>query len=180
MKRLEIRLSPNIEARLDALSDFSGLDRQGLFLAALASYHPEIKVEVKPQRKRKPRAEKTLGEGNKPKNVEEVVKFFKSKNIPEPIEPKAQLFFSYYEAKGWVMGKNPIKQWGQCLTSWIRNNSDWRPVISHPKESVSIDDFMDWASENRKPIFEKYRGTTDINEIDQLYIDEFCDNRDKN
>jgi len=78
------------------------------------------------------------------------------------------------------MGKNPIKQWGQCLTSWIRNNAEWRPVISHKKENVSIDEFMDWASNNRKPVFEKYRGTTDINEIDQLYIDEFCDNRDKN
>ena len=34
-----------------------------------------------------------------------------------------EYFFNYYEANGWVQGKNkPIKSWVACLNTWKRNN----------------------------------------------------------
>jgi hypothetical protein len=174
--RIELKVKDNIAERLELLATTIGITSQSVLLCALAQFEPQIQVTEKPKPKAKPKKEKTLGEGNKPKNLQEVVAFFESKNICKPIEPKATLFFDYYQSKGWVVGRSPIKHWGSCITTWLKNNPDWRPVPSVEKETVSIKSFLKWAEAERPPIFEKYRLTTDINDVDQLYIDEFADN----
>jgi len=43
-----------------------------------------------------------------------------------PIDPEA--FFNFYEANGWVQGKNkPIKNWKACVATWEKNQNDFKP-----------------------------------------------------
>ena len=35
----------------------------------------------------------------------------------------AQHFIDYYSARGWMLGKNHIKDWKACIRTWERNNS---------------------------------------------------------
>ena len=34
----------------------------------------------------------------------------------------SQQFYDYYEANGWKVGKNPMKDWKACIRTWERNN----------------------------------------------------------
>lgn len=42
----------------------------------------------------------------------------------------AQQFVDYYESKGWLVGKSPMKDWKACVRTWERNrfNSESKPV----------------------------------------------------
>ena len=35
----------------------------------------------------------------------------------------AQHFIDYYSARGWMLGKNHIKDWKACIRTWERNDS---------------------------------------------------------
>ena len=35
----------------------------------------------------------------------------------------AQHFVDYYSARGWMLGKNHIKDWKACIRTWERNDS---------------------------------------------------------
>jgi hypothetical protein len=36
-------------------------------------------------------------------------------------------FFDYYEANGWMVGKNPMKDWKAAIRSWEKNGYDVKP-----------------------------------------------------
>jgi hypothetical protein len=40
---------------------------------------------------------------------------------------EATKFFDYYESKGWVVGKSPMKNWQAAVRNWIGNLDWWRP-----------------------------------------------------
>lgn len=40
-------------------------------------------------------------------------------------EISAQHFFDYYEANGWRVGKNPMKDWKATVRNWARNGKRW-------------------------------------------------------
>lgn len=35
----------------------------------------------------------------------------------------AEQFWDYYESKGWVIGKSPMKSWQACVRTWERNTT---------------------------------------------------------
>lgn len=45
-------------------------------------------------------------------------------------EVNAQYFFDYYEANGWKIGKNPMKDWKATVRNWSRNNKNWEKKVS--------------------------------------------------
>ena len=53
----------------------------------------------------------------KPKDLGMIVDYFKEMNIVNP-ESNAQLFWDHYEKTGWYAGKNKIRSWRHCLSSW--------------------------------------------------------------
>jgi hypothetical protein len=60
----------------------------------------------------------------KPQNIEEVKKYFKEKNI----EVDPYKFYNFYEANGWVQGKNkPIKNWKACVATWRSREDQEKP-----------------------------------------------------
>lgn len=37
----------------------------------------------------------------------------------------AESFVDFYESKGWMVGKNRMKDWKACIRTWERNNKEW-------------------------------------------------------
>lgn len=52
----------------------------------------------------------------------------------------AQHFIDYYEAKGWIVGKSPMKDWKAAVRTWERNSTtDYRPQNEAPKHDGRFD-----------------------------------------
>ncbi len=41
------------------------------------------------------------------------------------MENLAERFYYFYEAKGWVIGKNKIKDWKSCVMTWKTNDKNF-------------------------------------------------------
>ena len=166
-------------ARLDKLVKVTGLgSRQNVLVASLAQYRLDVQAEVTEKRSRKKVSPKELdvGEGSRPKNFNEVVAFFKRRGVPAPVEPKAQLFYDYYQSNGWKVGKNPCKNWGSCLTTWQQRHADWRKVENESSENLTMEDFLDWVKNERPSWYGKLRDIKNINDVDGYYIQEYKQN----
>ena len=49
------------------------------------------------------------------------------KNKEINIESEAEMLFNYYEANGWRVGKNKMKDWKASVRTWvIRSTSDYK------------------------------------------------------
>ena len=72
---------------------------------------------------------KSIGDNNTPKA--EKKERFKAPTVEEVQEYctergnniDAQHFIDYYSARGWMLGKNHIKDWKACIRTWERNDS---------------------------------------------------------
>lgn len=53
-----------------------------------------------------------------------------------------EVFWDYYEAKGWVIGRSPMKDWRATMRNWSRNQEAFKP----PKEQTqaNYDDEYEW------------------------------------
>ncbi len=57
----------------------------------------------------------------KPESLDEVIS--ECVAIGEP-KSTAELFWNFYESKGWKVGKNPMVKWKSSLAGWISRNKD--------------------------------------------------------
>ncbi len=55
----------------------------------------------------------------RPKNVEEVQKYLDEKGI---VVFNADEFWNFYESKGWMIGKNQMKDWRAAVGTWTRRS----------------------------------------------------------
>ena len=80
---------------------------------------------------------KTLKNNNTSNNTTSIIKekIYKKEKFIKPsieeiqaycIERKnnidAENFFAFYEARGWMIGKNKMKNWKMCMITWEKNN----------------------------------------------------------
>lgn len=49
----------------------------------------------------------------------------------------AEEFFNFYESKGWVIGKSPMKNWKACIITWERNKRH-SPSGAAPQRKMSV------------------------------------------
>lgn len=121
---------------------------------------------------KKEKVSRRLGDGRRPHDFDECVEYFRQRRIPDP-EPKAREFFDFYEAKGWVVGKSPIKKWSCCLTTWIGNNPSWKPIWEPTDTKSKLEDVLEWMKKEHPEWYKKFKDAKNINEIDGYYLDEF-------
>lgn len=60
-------------------------------------------------------------------NIEEIDLYIKSKGV----NVDAEAFFNFYESKGWMIGKNKMKNWKAAVGTWTRNRrnfNSYRPI----------------------------------------------------
>lgn len=64
-----------------------------------------------------------------PPTVEEVKAYCKERNN----SVDAERFVSFYESKGWVVGKSPMRDWKAAVRNWERPGDDKERSVQHPK-----------------------------------------------
>jgi hypothetical protein len=52
-----------------------------------------------------------------PPTIEEVELYLRSMNIRDP-KNNAQKWYNFYESKGWMIGKNKMKNWKSAVNTW--------------------------------------------------------------
>jgi hypothetical protein len=72
-------------------------------------------------------------ETNTPKNLEEVEAYFLEKEKPKS---EANKFFNHYEANGWLVGKNKMKNWRAAANNWMANIGKYNN--SNPKRKNKL------------------------------------------
>ncbi len=66
--------------------------------------------------------------------LEEIKKYcLERKNSINPIQ-----FFDFYESKGWLIGKNPMKDWQAAIRTWEHKQAKYKNA---PKTQESVGDF---------------------------------------
>jgi uncharacterized protein YdaU (DUF1376 family) len=71
-------------------------------------------------------------------SLEVVSEFFGERGYPAAEAPK---FWHYYEANGWRVGKNPMKNWKSAAAGWVVRANDFKPKANGKHESgVSLDE----------------------------------------
>ena len=167
-------------ARLEKLVSVTGMkSKQDVLLAALAQYRLDVEVEESKKKKRAIPAQKKnhLGEGARPKDIKEVTQFFRQRQVPEPVEQKAKIFYEHHQSKGWQLRNgSPIKNWGCCLTTFQQNNADWRPVQTDSTANLKLRDFLNWVKDERPSWYGKLRDAQSIDDIDGYYVQEYRQN----
>ena len=87
-----------------------------------------------------PKSPSERGKRFAPPTVEEVQAYCSERNN----SVDAQTFVDFYASKGWVVGKNPMKDWKAAVRTWERS----RDGYSQPKVKVTVRDPFDdlpWA-----------------------------------
>ena len=59
-------------------------------------------------------------------SVEQIASYCKEKGY----DVDAERFFNYYESKGWVVGKSPMKDWKSAVRTWVSNQKSSQPSSS--------------------------------------------------
>lgn len=78
--------------------------------------------------------------------IDQIDAYIKEKNL----HFDADGFFDYYESKGWLVGKSPMKDWKAACRTWEHNrksqeNKEETACVVDPKEWLSI---VVWLQEN--------------------------------
>jgi len=87
----------------------------------------------------KVRLDNTVPE-KKPKKKTKTKKFKKPKvsEIEEYCKERknnvdSEKFYNYYESKGWLVGKSPMKNWKAAVRTWEKNSFDAKPQVTAKK-----------------------------------------------
>jgi hypothetical protein len=60
----------------------------------------------------------------------------------------AESFFNFYEANGWRVGKNPMKDWKASVRTWEQRSSDARPIGQPSSKNAEWNDpFAEYAKQ---------------------------------
>lgn len=73
--------------------------------------------------------------------IQEIEAYIKEKNL----HFDAEHFFDYYESKGWVVGKSPMKDWKAACRTWEQNRKK-QSVEELPTEEIPADDVDHWQT----------------------------------
>lgn len=80
-----------------------------------------------------------------PPSLEDVQEYCKERNN----NVDAETFISFYESKGWMVGKNKMKDWKACVRTWERSRDNKRLTdtqiyaMDHGHQSSSNPNFLD-------------------------------------
>ena len=80
-----------------------------------------------------------------PPTVEEVKQYcYERHNSVDP-----QVFVDFYESKGWMVGKNKMKDWKACVRTWERDNT--RNTGERGRVSVKVPEFIEQQESGTLP-----------------------------
>ena len=84
--------------------------------------------------------------------VEEIEKYCKERNN----NVDAEVFYDFYESKGWLVGKAPMKDWKAAVRTWERNrtgNTSPKPQKESKPYYECVNPNVDYSQDNSKDLF---------------------------
>ncbi len=103
-------------------------EKDELILAEETSISAEEIQQDKPEKEKK--AKNFI-----PPTIEEVENYIAEKNY----SIDAETFVNFYEAKGWFIGKNKMKNWRAAISGWeARNNKEYNNKKQIQKETINV------------------------------------------
>jgi hypothetical protein len=119
----------------------SGIARRSTRSSTMSSTRSSTKIPTKTQPPTRPdptRPDHIQKEENKgrftPPSIEEVTTYCKERgNVVD-----ARRFIDFYEAKGWMIGKNKMKSWKAAVRTWEQNEQN-NPRINKPSPTPITD-----------------------------------------
>ena len=82
-----------------------------------------------------------------PPTVEEVKQYcYERHNSVDP-----QVFVDFYESKGWMVGKNKMKDWKACIRTWERDNTRTLHMGERGRVSVKVPEFIEQQESGTLP-----------------------------
>ena len=73
-----------------------------------------------------------------PPTVEEVKAYAKEKGWTESTFP-SERFVDYYESKGWMVGKTPMRDWKAAARGWVSRQHQEQPQRKEPQRNAALD-----------------------------------------
>ena len=73
----------------------------------------------------------------RPQSQGQVAVLFQERGYPVA---EAAKFWNYYEANGWRVGRNPMKDWKAAAAGWVSRSQDFKPKANGKHESISLDE----------------------------------------
>lgn len=103
---------------------------EGIFkcLLSIADSLSVIASSVKPKTETK----KTVAKKFEKPTVEQVREFC----IKHGYQVDADQFVSFYESKGWLVGKSPMKDWEAAVRTWTKSRKDRDGGLFQPEEKT--------------------------------------------
>lgn len=97
---------------------------------------PNVKISSSVVESRKQRVESREQKETAPEKLQDVQVLFAERNYPKG---EAEKFWHYYEANGWKVGRNPMKDWKAAAAGWVMRSREFtgirRPgVIEQPRQ----------------------------------------------
>ncbi len=80
-----------------------------------------------------------------PPTAEEVKQYCSERH--NSVDP--QVFVDFYESKGWMVGKNKMKDWKACIRTWERDNT--RNMGERGRVSVKVPEFIEQQESGTLP-----------------------------
>lgn len=90
--------------------DKDSIDKNSIYIKDM---YPETEVSEPPTPKKKTKTTRFI-----PPTVEEVRRYCQENNY----SVDAERFVDFYECKGWMVGKNKMKNWKAAVRTWVRQN----------------------------------------------------------
>ena len=83
--------------------------------------------------------------------VEEIQAYLDEKDI---VGIDAEYFWNFYEAKGWMVGKSPMKNWKACIATWQKRNSTKGSNYADSSRNEDESDIpnLDWLYDEWKTV----------------------------
>lgn len=95
--------------------------------------HTDSRMETETETDNEIRNKRVQGEKNKSRFTKPTIEEVKTYCLERKNHVNHQGFFDFYESKGWVVGKSPMKSWQAAVRTWERN--DYGTVnTSKPKQ----------------------------------------------
>ena len=102
----------------------------------------ELELEIERERAKKNARPRSIAKRFEPPTEEEVRAYCHEKGYK--INPEQ--FMAYYQANGWRVGKNPMKDWKAAVVSWKTREEEMKPA---QKEKIMENDY-DFTEEGKQ------------------------------
>jgi hypothetical protein len=111
--------SDNITTHLSVCNYASYQDERNANETQVKRKRNADEIQTTPIKEEEKQQEQQEGKFVKP-TIQEIEIYMQEKGM----ENLAERFYYFYEAKGWVIGKNKIKDWKSCVMTWKKNSAN--------------------------------------------------------